>query len=193
MRKKVLVVLGHPDSESFCAALARSYAEGAMASGAEVTSIDISGLKFDPVLHKGYRVIQELEPDLVMVQEKIKGADHIVFVYPTWWGAMPALLKGLLERMMLPGFAYRFHDSGMGWDKHLRGKSARIIVTMNSPVLAYKLFFGSVGDKLLKTAILSFCGISPVRFTHIGSVEKISKGRLAEWISKIGALGRALK
>lgn len=193
MGKKILVILGHPDNESFCAALACAYAEGAKMSGAEVASVNISDLRFDPVLHKGYRVIQELEPDLVMMQEKIKASDHIVFVYPTWWGAMPALLKGLMERIILPGFAYRFHDNGMGWSKYLKGKSARLIVTMNSPVLVYKLFFGSVGDKLLKGAILGFCGVSPVKITHIDSVEKLSKEKLAEWISKIGNLGRTLK
>src|SRR3990172_11834160 len=109
MAKKILIILGHPSRESFCNAIIENYAEGVSEGGGEVRKIYLGELKFDPILWNGYAKIQELEDDLKRVQEDIKWADHLVFVYPTWWGGMPALLKGLVDRAFLPGFAFKFH------------------------------------------------------------------------------------
>ncbi|ENO94605.1 hypothetical protein C662_00210 [Thauera sp. 28] len=113
MNKRILVVLGHPDNDSFCRAIADSYIDGAKAAGNEVQLISVGDLAFDPVLHKGYTAIQELEPDLVAGQAAITWAQHIVFVYPIWWGAMPALLKGFIDRVFLPGFAFKYREGSL--------------------------------------------------------------------------------
>ena len=110
MSKRVLVILGHPATNSFCGALADSYSEGANAAGNEVQFISLGSLSFDPILHNGYNTIQELELDLVAAKEAITWAQHIVFVYPIWWGAMPALLKGFIDRIFLPGFAFKYRE-----------------------------------------------------------------------------------
>ena len=94
--KKTLIIQGHPDSESYCRALANAYKVGALSAGAEVQEIIVSELKFNPSLEFGYRKRTELEPDLLAAQEKIKWAEHLVIVYPLWWGGVPALLKGFL-------------------------------------------------------------------------------------------------
>ena len=106
MAQRILVILGHPSESSLCAGLAQSYIEGARAAGAEVRLLALGALTFDPLLHAGYRGEQALEPDLQAAQAQITWAEHLVWVYPTWWGAMPALLKGFIDRVFLPGFAF---------------------------------------------------------------------------------------
>ncbi|MEO7675045.1 MAG: NAD(P)H-dependent oxidoreductase, partial [Pyrinomonadaceae bacterium] len=135
MSKKVLIILGHPDKLSLCGALAARYRNGAEKAGAETRLIFLGDLYFDPVLHRGYKENHELEPDLLAAQESIKWADHLVWVYPIWWGTMPALLKGFLDRALLPGFAFKYRPNSRWWDKFLTGRSARMIVTMDAPTL----------------------------------------------------------
>ncbi len=170
MKKNILVLLGHPDSKSYCNTLAEAYTEGVRQTGAEVRFVRLGDLPFDPILHKGYREIQPLEKELQLLQTYIREADHLVFVYPTWWGAPPALLKGFIDRVFLPGFGFKFREHSLLWDKLLKGRSARIITTMDEPWLYYCLGFGAPGDKMMKRVILTFCGIKPVWITHIDRV-----------------------
>ena len=76
--KKILIINGHPDKESFCFALAESYKKGAGTNGTDCKLINLIDLKFDPILASGYRVVSELEPDLLMMQKDIKEANHLV-------------------------------------------------------------------------------------------------------------------
>lgn len=179
--KNVLIVLGHPRSASYCGALAEAYAKGVRETGNEVHILKLGEISFDPILHWGYGEIQELEPGLLDFQAKVKAADHIVFVYPTWWGGPPALLRALLERAVLPGFGFKYHKDSLLWDKLLKGKSARIITTMDAPYWYYRCFFGAPGDKMMKNAVLNFCGIRPVRFTHLTRL----KNRSETWRTKM--------
>ena len=191
--KKILLILGHPNRETFCGGLAESYKKGALKAGAEVEEIFVSDLKFDPVLHLGYQAIQDLEPDLVRAQELIKWAEHIVWVYPTWWVTMPALLKGFIDRVLLPGFAFKYRENSSLWDKFLTGKSARLIITMDAPAWYNFLVYGNAGQKAMKRGTLGFCGIKPVRVTTIGSVKMLKPEQLKKWLAKAEKLGEELK
>ena len=104
---KILIINGHPDKESFNAALTEAYIKGASAqANTEVEVLYLADLTFDPILRYGYRKRTELEPDLLKAFELLKEADHTVWIYPTWWGGMPALLKGFIDRLFLPGFTF---------------------------------------------------------------------------------------
>ena len=191
MSKRILVILGHPDKESFNGALASAYIEGAQKSGAEVRRINIGDLTFDPSLRKGYKADQVLEPDLENVQEQIKWAEHVVWVYPIWWSLFPAILKGLIDRIFIPGYAFKHHKGKLLWDRNLKGKTSRIISTMDNFMIVYFLLL-SPGTNALWTT-LKYVGFGRVRRTFIGHIRKKSQRRLEKHISKIKKLGEKNK
>ena len=192
MPKRILVILGQPQRQSFGAALAQAYAEGARASGAEVRELFLGDLKFDPAGAMNHSSQPALETDLVMAQEAIKWAEHLVFAYPIWWGTIPALLKGFIERVFLPGFAVNFRDNSPLWDKLLTGRSAHLIVTLNTPSWVYRWVYGRPGHNTMKKTILEFCGIKPVRITEVGPVRNSTDAKRKQWIAQIRALGDEL-
>ncbi len=164
--KKVFILLGHPDNDSLNYSLAEEYERGACEAGHEVRRVNISDLKFDPILHHGYRLVQELEPDLISFQENVRWCDHFVVFYPSWWSTMPALLKGLFDRTWLPDFAYRF-TSDYAWVKLLKGRSARMFVTSDTVPFLQRIIFGDTTNEL-KNGILWFAGFNPIRVKKFG-------------------------
>ncbi len=191
--KKIFLLLGHPDKSGICGALADAYERGARAAGHSVERINIGDMEFDPVLHRGYRIRQELEPDLQKFQALLGQADHFVIVHPIWWVGMPAVLKGLFDRAWLPGSAFRYMKMRSGkhtvfWHRMYRGKSARIIVTSGTAPWLIRFLPGNVNAQL-KWGILWFAGFS-VRTTWFGPAENIPDARRAYWLQRVRELGR---
>lgn len=168
---RTLIILGHPDKTSFTARLADAYEQGAKEKGGDVMRINLIDLKFDPILRNGYNRPQTLEADLVEAQRLIKWANHLVFVFPVWWSAPPALLKGFIDRVFLPGFAFKYRENNSMWDKLLTGKSSRMILTSDAPVAWLYLNYFHPAVNMMKKATLEFCGISPVSITSFGSIK----------------------
>jgi len=188
-RDRIVVVNGHPDRESYCFALHEAYKRGALASGAEVEEIVIRDLQFSPNLACGYRQRTELEPDLLKAQEQIRWANHIVVIHPVWWGSVPALMKGFLDRVFLPGFFFKKKPGSAYWrDKLLKGRSARIIYTLDTPRILWWLS-GRPSWSALKWVTLYYCGVAPIRGTALGIMRLSSPARRARWLAKIEALG----
>ena len=128
---RVLIIVGHPRRQSLCQALANAYGSGARRAGAEVRELRLAELSFDLNVHSFDPAEQALEDGIVRARALFTWADHIVFVYPTWWGTMPALLKGFLDRMLAPGFA--FAGTARCFVPLLTGKSAELLTTMDTP------------------------------------------------------------
>jgi len=194
-KKKITILLGHPDSknETLSKNLALMYETSAKAAGHEVQRFNIYDMQFDPVLHEGYRAIQQLEPDLLKLQESIKWCDHFVLIYPIWWSSMPGQLKGLFDRMWLPNFAYNMRktDQGtpaLGWKKKLKGKTARVVTLSGSHPFFVWFLFGDYTNEI-KRAILWFAGFR-VRSTTIGPSEIAPEWMRNSWRRKISYLGK---
>ena len=189
MKNNILIINGHPNKESFNYALANAYQQGALKSKAQVDVIHIGELDFNPNLQYGYTKRIELEPDLLVSLEKIKKADHLVWIHPVWWGALPAMMKGFIDRLFLPGIAYQYRENSVWWDKLLTGKTARIITTLDQPAWYYRIFCGNPSVNQLKKSTLEFCGIKPVAVTAIAIIKTSTEKQRAAWIAKVYQLG----
>ena len=186
--KKILVFLGNSNKDSYTGRLAEAYADGAKTAGFDVERINIGDLTFDPILHNGYKEIQQLEPDLLMVQDKIRAADHIVFIYPNWWCTMPAILKGLFDRIWLPGFAFNFDKQTKQLIQRLKGKTARVIVVAgtHSPFMTWWRFGDFTNE--ISHGILGFAGIK-AKVSIFGPTEKVPQPQLDQWFNEVKKLG----
>ncbi len=189
MNKKIVLLLGNPDIHTFTGGVADRYQAAAEDAGHEVARFNIGEMKFDPILHQGYKVIQELEPDLLLLQEKINWADHIVIVYPNWWCTMPAILKGLFDRMWIPGFAFNFDKTTHKLIKRLKGKTGRTIVVAgtHSPFKTWWLFGDYTNE--IQHGILGFAGINTSVCTF-GPSEKVSEQVKEKWLKAVEKLGK---
>lgn len=191
--KKILIINGHPDKESLCFALAESYKKGADAAGADCKLVHLIDFNFNPILTFGYRKISELEPDLVKMQEEILAADHLVFVYPNWWSTLPALLKGFIDRAFVPNFAFKYRENSPFWDKLLKGKTARLIVTMDTPTWYYWLINKNAGHNAMRIGVLEFCGVKPVKISIFSPVKSSDETKRKKWLEEVKGLGEKQK
>jgi NAD(P)H dehydrogenase (quinone) len=187
--KKILIINGHPNKDSLNFALAAAYKKGALSAGAEVREIVIRDLQFNPNLGSGYQKRTELEPDLLEAWEKIKWAEHLVWVHPVWWGGLPAITKGFIDRLFLPGFAFQYRENSVWWDKLLSGKTGHIITTLDQPSWYYRLMFGKPSVNQLKKSTLEFCGVKPVKVSYFGPVKTSTEPLRKKWLDKVEQIG----
>lgn len=191
--KKIALINAHPDTASFNSALAEAYTTGAQQAGADIRTITISELQFNPNLQFGYRKRMDWEPDLLASWQTIQWADHLVWVHPVWWGGLPAMAKGFIDRLFLPGLAFKYRENSVWWDKLLKGKTAHIITTMDQPGWYYRLVFGRPSINQLKKSTLEFCGVKPVKVTTIGIIKTADEQQRKKWLAKVYALGQQQK
>lgn len=187
--KKILIINGHPNIESFNFGIAESYKKGALSSNAQVETIVIADLKFNPNLQFGYQKRTELEPDLLDAWQKIQNADHLVWIHPVWWGGLPAITKGFIDRLFLPGMAFQYRENSVWWDKLLKGKTAHIITTLDQPSWYYRLFYARPSVNQLRKSTLEFCGIKPVKLSYIGIVKGSTEQQRKKWLEKVYNFG----
>lgn len=190
--KKIFILLGHPDNDSLNCTLADEYERGAKEAGYDVRRMNIGEMVFDPLLHHGYRLRQELEPDLLSFQENVKWADHFIIFYPSWWSTMPAVLKGLFDRSWLPGFAYKFIDGSYMWQRLMKGKSASMVITSDTAPIIQRIVFGDTTNELRK-GILWFAGFGPIRVYKFGYLKHFGMWRRERMKKKVYCLGKRAK
>lgn len=165
MQKKVLVVNGHPYDKSYVSALFKTFVDNIDTNKFSVKTLELSKMKFDPVLRYGYSERMEADKDIELSQELLGWADHVVFFYPVWWASMPALLKGWLDRVLTPGFAYNV--KGLKTIKHLKGRTAQLFLTSDGPAW-YERLIPNSPIRLMRRYILGFCGIKVLKSDILG-------------------------
>lgn len=164
---RVLIVDGHPDDGRLVSHLLDTY-QAALGADISVERIAVRDLTFEPNLRRGYTVVQPWEPDLERVGAAIAACDHLVVGFPMWWGSEPAQLKGLVDRVLLPGFAFRYHRHDPFWDRLLAGRSADAIITTDTPSWYLRFAYGNPVVRRWRGQILGFCGFKPVRILKLG-------------------------
>ncbi len=190
---KVLLLDGHPDEARLTTHLLDLYA-GALPTHAEVTRIAVRDLAFDPNLRRGYKQRTDWEPDVLRLAEALDACDHLVVAFPMWWGAEPATLKGLLDRVLLPGFAFAYRDNSKLWDTLLEGRSADVIVTVDTPPIFLRFAYGNAIVRRWKAQVLGFVGFKPVRVLALGTVKNGGADKsMVAWTIKIEALARSIR
>lgn len=188
MRKRVLVLAANPKKDSFTNYLAETYTRSAL-KGHEVQLLTVSDMDFNPDLSNGYSQEQPMEDSLKAFQESLEWCEHFVIFAPIWWGALPAKLKGLIDRTFLPGFAFQYEENKSIPQKLLQGKTARVVVTMDTPPWYYFLIQGAPAIKQLKIATLKFVGFNSVKSKMIGPIINSTKQSRSKWIHQVSTLG----
>ena len=166
---KILLLLTHPNPDSLNGATAKSIQQALEEDGHTVRLKDVYRLEIDPILGaEDFQAWQNGKvPDAVAKeQEDITWADGLLFVHPIWWNAMPAQLKGWIDRTFTKGYAWDFTEQGL--DGKLAGKKAFAAITLGSPKELYDgldISIDRVNDHLRK-GTLNFCGIQDVKFVE---------------------------
>lgn len=184
----ILIIYAHPNQQSFNSAILKVVQEK-LSKNHKVNTIDLYEEKFDPILrfdntHK--RRDLNTVTDMEKYRNLITWADHIIFIYPIWWGGMPAILKGFIDRVFTADFAYSYGKRGL--IGKLQGKSAWIITTHNTP--SFVLPFIQDYGKVLKNQILKICAVAPVKLTQLTNVEKISDEQRQQFLESIAQVAR---
>ena len=191
--KRVLLINGHPDPESFNYSLAEAYATGAASAEVRFSRIDLAALDFDPILRYGYRQRTELEPDLLDAIEQLKQADHVVWIFPIWWYGLPALMKGFIDRTFLPGITFQYVEGKPLPQQLLTGKSARLIITADTPRWYDFLVMKRPAIHQFKQGTLQFCGINPVKVTYIAPIRQSTPAFRTNWLKRVAELGEKVE
>lgn len=190
MAKRIFIWVAHPKPNSLSGALAARYATGAEAKGAEVRIMALSDMQIDPEFD-GYGAPQRLAPDLAAWQDNIRWAEHVMIVHPYWWGAMPNKAKAVLDAGLLPGFAFKYHDRGMGWDRLLTGRTGDAIITSDTPPWFDTLIYRSPGRRVMRNQVMKFTGIKPRQVIQIGSVKMATPAKIDGWLAQAETMGAA--
>lgn len=114
----------------------------------------------------------------------------MVWVHPVWWGSLPAIAKGFIDGIFLPGFAFKYRENSVWWDKLLTGKTAHIVTALDQPSWCYWLVYSCPSVNQLKKSTLEFCGVKPVKVTYVGIIKDSKLESRKKWLDKIEKLGQ---
>ncbi len=180
---------GHPAEDSLSHGLIDAYERGAKSVGAEIKRMNLADMAFDPNLANGYKERQTLEASLEEWRDTLTWCTHTCWAYPMWWGGMPAKMKGAIDRALLPGFGFAYHENDPFWDRLLKGRSGDAILTADTPSWFDRLTSSSPARKQVKIKVMDFVGIKPVRTHYFAPVRSASHATIEKWKRKLYKAG----
>jgi len=193
MAKKILVLDGHPAGESFCGALAARYADAARQKGHEVRVVRLADLSFDPDFGSAsFKTVKPLEADLEAFWTELEWCEHFVMAHPLWWGGLPAKLKGLIDRVLLPGKAFKYVPGKAIPAKLLAGRTSEVLVTADTPGWVFRFLYGLAVKKQTKMQILDFCGLKMKNYAWFAPIRGSTDTARAHMLNKAARMGAAV-
>nr|WP_320143663.1 NAD(P)H-dependent oxidoreductase [uncultured Cohaesibacter sp.] len=189
--KHILILNGHPAGSSLSKGIADRYAQKAQIAGYQVARFDLADMQFNSDFGQAtYKNAPKLEPDLQEFWDALEKCDHFVLAHPLWWGGMPAKLKGLFDRILLPGKAFAQQKGAALPKKLLTNKTAHVFITSDTPNWYFKLFLGAAITKQIKKQILGYVGFSPVRVTNFATTKQSTEQVREKWLTKVENLAQ---
>ena len=183
---RISVILAHPDPESFNHAIAQTVVDSLKANGYSVSYHDLYQEKFDPRLN-----LEELAKDTILPAiirkhcDEIAAASGIVIVHPNWWGQPPAILKGWMDRVIRPDFAYKFleGDTGEGIPKGLlKARAALVFNTSNTETQREKDVFGDPLETIWENCIFGLCGVTNFHRRIFNVIVTSTEDQRRDWL-----------
>ena len=199
MTRRILVIVGTPLRDSLNHALALAYADAARAAGADVRVIDLA---HDPIPdhprtpdqlrapRPGRADDLALDPAVARYLDDVLWADHLAVFHPQWWGTVPAALKAFIDRVFLSGAAFRYRERSPLSERLLRGRTARITMTMDSPRLWNRLVYRGAAEASLARATFAYCGIRTIGITRRTPIRFSDEPTRQAWIAAAARHGR---
>ena len=192
VRKKIHILCGHPANTSLSSTLVQAYSSAAEKSGHEVRITYLNELDFDPDFEfSNFSSVKPLEADLERFLENLEWCEHFVLIAPMWWGGLPAKLKGLIDRAFLPGKTFDTRTTTkMGLPAPmLTGRTARVVITSDTPNWFQKWIYGNPLSNQIKGQILGFIGLKPVRITQLAAASNPKDGQVQLWQTQLTKMG----
>lgn len=187
---RTVIVFNHPHEGSYCHAILQSVTKGLQNAGHEVDLMHLDNDGFNPAMSKAdlkaFVDHEPIDPQVIDYSERLKQADHLIFIFPIWWDIMPATTKGFVDRVLGPGVMYDHHPRGFGVVPLLKNlKSITIITTMNKPRILYALLIGNLIRKVMLRSIFKTMGYKNLHWISFTSVKSVSREKRIKWLSNL--------
>lgn len=187
---RTVIVFNHPYEGSFCNAILNAITKGLQKGGHEVDLMHLDNDRFNPVMTqddlKAFVAHQPIDPQVINYSERLKKADHLIFIFPIWWDIMPATTKGFIDRVLSPGVVYDHHPKGFGLVPLLKNmRSVTIVTTMNKPKILYSLLIGNLIKKVMLRSVFKTMGYKQLKWIGFTSVKSVSQEKRKKWLNNL--------
>jgi len=182
----MLIIYAHPNKTGHCGYFLEQVKKQLQKNEVDFEILDLYEMNYDPVLKSDEHYTsgkKNVDKVNLQIQEKIKQNDKLIFIYPTWWNSVPAMLKGFMDRVFTSGFAFKY--TGKIPHSLLKGKAA-IFTSSGAPRIYSRIIGRSGSIRVLKNDTLKFCGINSKAFV-IGKARKLTdknKSKIKKLVTK---------